>query len=410
MFSSLHNPIGGDSAAGLGELLFPITPQHFLEEFWEKKALYVPRHDLCFYQSLFSLKDFDSLLSYTAPRYPEVRAFNKRPEAAEEFIGTGWLEGEKHASISGLYGLYERGSVIQVHNMQNRWQPIGSLCRRLEAAFHSPVDVNAYLLPGNDQGFRAHYDSYATFVVQIHGSKRWQVYPLPLEYPENQTGIAGTMPEGTLGSPVFDVLLQAGDMLYLPRGWGHATGISPSPSLYLSIMVHVYCWKDILSHALSELSDADIRFRKALPIGFAERTDLSSDEEVYFEELLGALRENARIRPARERLNRSFLRSLQPVADGHFAHVSDGAKLVVDTALEKRPGVLCHVASSGDRATIYFPGDEVSGPSRIEPSLQFIAQVPGRFTSSDLPKQLNEVGKLVLLRRLVSAGLLRFAD
>jgi hypothetical protein len=38
--------------------------------------------------------------------------------------------------------------------------------------------------------------------------------------------------------------------------------------------------------------------------------------------------------------------------------------------LEKRRDTTCHGVSSGDRATIYFPGDQVSGPLRVEPSLR----------------------------------------
>ena len=138
--------------------------------------------------------------------------------------------------------------------------------------------------------------------------------------------------------------------------------------------------------------------------------DSSQEDESYFDSLLAGLREKARLELARRRLARSFVESLQPARNGHFAQICRMAEISGQTLLEKRPGTVCHVSASDDRSTIYFPGGRVRGPLRIESSLHFVARAAGPFACLDLPGPLSENAKLILVRRLVASGLLRIAE
>jgi 50S ribosomal protein L16 3-hydroxylase len=69
--------------------------------------------------------------------------------------------------------------------------------------------------PGGGVG--PHVDSYDVFLLQLQGRRRWRVAP-----PGDDAFIAG-LPLKILRrfAPVHDWVLQAGDLLYLPPGWGH---------------------------------------------------------------------------------------------------------------------------------------------------------------------------------------------
>ena len=66
-------------------------------------------------------------------------------------------------------------------------------------------------------GVGPHVDSYDVFLLQVQGCRRWRVAP-----PGDAGFIAG-LPLKILSrfEPVHDWLLEPGDMLYLPPGWGH---------------------------------------------------------------------------------------------------------------------------------------------------------------------------------------------
>ncbi len=66
-------------------------------------------------------------------------------------------------------------------------------------------------------GVGPHVDSYDVFLLQVHGARRWRIGPVRL--PQLVDGL----PLKILANfePVHDWLLQPGDLLYVPPGWGH---------------------------------------------------------------------------------------------------------------------------------------------------------------------------------------------
>ncbi|MFE9468624.1 JmjC domain-containing protein [Streptomyces virginiae] len=81
------------------------------------------------------------------------------------------------------------------------------------------------------EAFGIHWDDHDTVVFQLEGAKRWNLYgatradPLRLDV---------EAPEKPGGPPLAEVILQAGDMLYVPRGWWHAVAATQGRSLHLT--------------------------------------------------------------------------------------------------------------------------------------------------------------------------------
>jgi hypothetical protein len=106
-------------------------------------------------------------------------------------------------------------------------------------------------------------------------------------------------------------------------------------------------------------------------------------------------------------LTERFIAETVPVPDGHFRQVEERTAIDATIWLAKRPGMKCRVLGRGLRVSIQFPGNTISGPHQILPTLQFIARTDAAFTVGDLPGEYSQEGKVTLVRRLVRGGLLR---
>jgi lysine-specific demethylase/histidyl-hydroxylase NO66 len=77
------------------------------------------------------------------------------------------------------------------------------------------------LTPAGTQGFAPHYDDIEAFVLQLEGKKRWRVYK-PLKKQDVLPRFSSNnFSQADVKDPVIDVTLEAGDLLYFPRGWIH---------------------------------------------------------------------------------------------------------------------------------------------------------------------------------------------
>ena len=68
------------------------------------------------------------------------------------------------------------------------------------------------------QGFAPHFDDIDAFVLQVEGRKRWRLHP-----PADSAGALPRFSSADFGAadvaaPFLDVVLQPGDLLYMPRG------------------------------------------------------------------------------------------------------------------------------------------------------------------------------------------------
>ncbi len=144
--------------------------------------------------------------------------------------------------------------------------PVGRFCRALAAELGHPTQCNAYVTPAGDaQGFDFHHDTHDVFVLQVSGRKRWVVHEpvLRLPLPSQARSGASLVAEGA--EPLLDVELEAGDCLYLPRGYVHAALTTDEHSVHLTVGVLSTTWFDVLSDALALAKDEEA-FRDALPV------------------------------------------------------------------------------------------------------------------------------------------------
>jgi hypothetical protein len=279
------------------------------------------------------------------------------------------------------------GATIVLQALHHTWRPLAEFCRALEAELGQPVQANSYYTPAGSQGFGVHHDTHDVLCLQVAGEKRWLVYEPLLELPLKDQRWSNDL--GPPGPVVEDLTLAAGDTLYLPRGWLHEALTSERDSLHVTIGINVYTRLDALRAAVERLAD-DVELRHSL-----------ADDGSLPEDLLGRLGAELGPDDVRERRRRRLVDTRRPVLDGQIAEAR--ARVDLDSRLERRPTVIADLAGT----TLVFEGKRIAFPTHVEPELSAIYAAGGTFSAADLPGDLDDAGRLVLVKRLIREGFLR---
>lgn len=146
------------------------------------------------------------------------------------------------ADVERIGREFAAGATLVLQSLERIHPPLRELAAALEAEISHPVQTNAYLSPPGASALARHSDRHDVFVVQLEGSKSWDVEGLgPLELVE-------------------------GDVLYIPRGCEHSASTNDRHSLHLTIGVLSVTYGSVIRRAVDSLEHG---FDRALPLGFA---------------------------------------------------------------------------------------------------------------------------------------------
>ena len=84
-------------------------------------------------------------------------------------------------------------------------------------------------------GLAPHFDDHDAFILQLEGSKEWRLYGFAAEQPLR--GRHFDIDASLLGEPSQTLCLEAGDLLYVPRGLVHQAHATDTSSLHLTLGV-----------------------------------------------------------------------------------------------------------------------------------------------------------------------------
>ncbi len=100
------------------------------------------------------------------------------------------------------------------------------------------------------------------FVIQLDGAKRWRLYGETRAAPLRRDLREDDPPPG---EPLEELVLEAGDMLYLPRGHWHAAVGAGGPTLHLTVGLTRKSGHDLLAWLADQALAADV-VRRDLPL------------------------------------------------------------------------------------------------------------------------------------------------
>jgi hypothetical protein len=162
---------------------------------------------------------------------------------------------------AGLARELREGATLVLDAVDELSEPVEELAKGLELFFRERVQVNLYAGWQTSRGFDLHWDDHDVFILQVTGRKRWSVYGQTRPYPLVNDIEKAQKPEH---APLWEVTLEDGDLLYIPRGWWHVAEPLAEPTLHLTVGVHNRTGLDFLRW-LSEALRACETFRRDLP-------------------------------------------------------------------------------------------------------------------------------------------------
>jgi bifunctional lysine-specific demethylase and histidyl-hydroxylase NO66 len=383
--------------------------RRFAEERWGREPL-LHRSDGPGFAELLDLPDVDHLVTETLLRMPSFRLVKDgEPLPPSEYTTTiriGSARVDRTVRPDRVARAFADGATIVLQALHRMWPPVSSFCRDLELSLTHPVQANAYVTPATSKGFDVHHDTHDVFVLQTHGHKAWRVYRPVVELAgPDQPWVKG-MAES--GPPVMEAELGPGDCLYIPRGFLHDAEAREEVSIHVTVGILASTWLDFWRHVMGSASE-HLRFREPLPIGFARRPERlvedlperSKDFRSWLDQAEGE---------AVASFARRFYQGRRPLLPGQLRQVELLRTVGPTTRFRRRGGSVFEVSVVGDEAVVLLGPTELRMPAHVEADLRFVAGSSEPFRPGDLPGDLDERSRLVLLRRLVREGAVEVAD
>ena len=248
----------------------------FFETFWEKRYCHSQRverpRNSCFTFDKFSEVLFDSKISQShfflnAESDERSRTFSEHHE--DFFLRIKKLD--KPPKVDELVEICKSKYTLVVNSVHLYDRSMRAFINQLNQYFGERVVANAYFTPPNCSSIATHYDAQELFVLQVCGSKRWELHrelePYPIESP----------PAVSQGPPpqclIDTISMHIGDVLYLPRGQWHYPATHNEPSLHFTITVAPRIGLDFTQWLLDKISRDEL-FRQNLNLDLPQRNNL----------------------------------------------------------------------------------------------------------------------------------------
>ncbi len=390
----------------LDNIIAPVKVDDFFLDYWEKKPLVVNRHTPDYFAHLLTLDAIDQVITTSDIRFPDIRVIS----AAHEIASSDYTMGGGRLKPDSVMKLYQEGGTV-ILNHQHKWQPaLAKFCRALELVFSQPFQTNIYLTPPNAQGFGIHFDTHDVFVLQIAGSKDWKIFDSAIDLPLAGQGFNPT--DEDIGETQMTCTLEAGDLLYIPRGILHEASSLDDLSLHATVGILSKTWADFILEAVSQVIVSDPNFRLAMPVGFAQPDFDQSKAETTFHDLLSDLTRKIDFNAVFDTYVNEFVDTRAPLLQGQMKQISQIAGLDSKSTIRLREGVVFRLERGSDTISLSFYGKTIELPFSCEKPLQTLLSA-NEVILKDLPRdeEDNEIEDiLILIRRLISEGFIELVD
>jgi len=214
-------------------------------------------------RGLLSVADCDEILHQEALRAPYLR-LTKNGDLIDESTYTGPLtvQGRRIPDCvvpDRVHEHFRSGATIMWHSLNQHRPNVRALNTMLANKFAARSETHAFLTPPGKQGFAIHHDRMSVFVLQLHGSKRWRVWPTGVvRRPSGRVYRASDKyDEQHLPEPFLDISLAPGDVMYIPPGTPHAAVAEDKISLHLSVTLEPSTWSQLTRRTVAHLLEED---------------------------------------------------------------------------------------------------------------------------------------------------------
>ena len=209
-------------------LLGGLSPDVFMRRHWQKKPLLIRA----------ALADSTHALPTTQDTAPVVTRAQVFALAANEMVesrlivhrAAGWTMRQGPFKRSALPPLKQPRWTLLVQGLDLHLSAARELIERFRFVPDARLDDVMVSFASDGGGVGPHVDSYDVFLLQLEGKRRWRIGRVI------DPALVPNVPLKILANfvPEQEWLLEPGDMLYLPPGWGH-DGVAEGECLTASI-------------------------------------------------------------------------------------------------------------------------------------------------------------------------------
>jgi ribosomal protein L16 Arg81 hydroxylase len=376
----------------------PMTHEEFQARYYERAVCLIRRNDPTYFDQLLSIDQLDRVLTTGLAKHPEIQLVqNEKNITANEYI-----DADDRVDPVRATRLFRQGATIIFTHLHQRLPELGRLCEGLERAFSSKMQTNIYLTPPSAQGFAPHWDTHDVFILQVAGTKRWSIYDTKIPLPLRGQHFDRTV--HTPGDVTLEFDLEAGDVVYIPRGAIHSAKSSTDVSLHITTGLIAYTWADLLLQAVVAAGMDDVELRGNLPMGWPGRADDPQLAHEYQARVASLITHMTSAPPPFGVLADNLTEDYNSLSSGLLQRAIHANELTLSSVVRIRDDAESQLSESGEQCSIRCGTKEFEMPAAVLPALRFLEE---RKTCAvgELPDCVDDESKLVLVRRLMAEGL-----
>lgn len=369
----------------------------FIERTLGKSWFHATNANRSRFAELLSLAQLDEILGTYGIQHPTVRLVR----ADQDVPPSEYVWREKMVDPVQAARLFAEGSTVIFGALHDRHEGMRRLSGGLARQATARAQTNIYLTPPNSQGFKPHWDTHDVFVLQVEGSKLWRIYGGGPELPLKDQKFDPEQHEP--GEVEAEFTLEAGEVLYIPRGIMHAAVTTDTTSLHITLGLIAYSWADLVADCVSEVTERVPAWRANVPFGLAQRDPDGAATLPKLKEMLSRLGSDADLATVIAERQRFFDGRFRPRAVDLMQQATSAKHVEEDDRIRWRAGVTGWLEQRNGRVVLASSGREVDFPAAARPTLEaLLTEEPVR--AGDVNDGLDWESRRVVVSALVREG------
>jgi JmjC domain len=201
-----------------------------LRHYAERRRFLVKGVDPKWGETLFCWKAFQALVGSGHLPASKIKVIRDRKLVSQVMYCN---RGTDELNPVAVLALCRQGATVIVDFIHELVPAIEQIVENLRACFGSVDGANLYVTGGAFQGFARHHDPHDVLAVQLLGAKRWQGFG-SIATP---TGPDEADKDYASRPLLWEEVVSAGDVFYLPRGEVHCAIPVETPSMHLTFSI-----------------------------------------------------------------------------------------------------------------------------------------------------------------------------
>ncbi len=193
----------------------------------------------------------------------EIEFFADEREGRSSAIWSKSIRRGGALTLDTILNLKANRTSIYVKRLELMRQSMRDLAQRLAHTGYFRPTISAMYSPANALSTKIHIDPCDVIAIQLRGTKRWVVDSQPVVENVHLAQTKVVPDDGDFVAPQ-EYETEAGEALFIPRGYFHHAKAEDEESLHLVLSLFPLTWFDVASQHLQQLCDTNPAIRGSI--------------------------------------------------------------------------------------------------------------------------------------------------